>query len=369
MKICHLSTAHQAFDTRIFHKECKSLARAGYEVVFLVPHDRQEKVEGVRVQPIPKPPNHLERMTRTVFHLFQSAWREDAAIYHFHDPEIIPAGILLALLGKRVIYDVHEDFPETFLVDERDWIKPQIARLLSKYLAFMEWLGARWFFEIITVTPTIARRFPNSKTVLIQNFPISDELVSRSTPYQGRSAIIAYLGGMTRLRGIREMVSAMESVPDVHKAHLHLAGRFEMASVQEEISRLPGWQRVTFWGMQDRRGVASLLGQARMGLVLLHPIKRYMVAQPIKLYEYMTAGIPVIVSDFPLWRKIVEGAGCGLVVDPLDPGAIARAITWLLEHPQEAEAMGKRGQMAVRQRYNWDAEAAKLLAMYQKILS
>ena len=101
---------------------------------------------------------------------------------------------------------------------------------------------------------------------------------------------------------------------------------------------------------------------------LLHPKPNYVESQPVKLYEYMTAGLPVIASDFPYWRRIVDEAGCGLLVDPKDPEAIADAIEWLWRNPEEAEEMGKRGREAVFARYNWRAEVPKLLGLYEEIL-
>lgn len=80
----------------------------------------------------------------------------------------------------------------------------------------------------------------------------------------------------------------------------------------------------------------------------------------------MSAGIPVIASDFPLWKEIVEGSGCGLLVNPLDPEAIAEAIKWLLENPEKAETMGKRGRKAIEECYNWDKESVKLISFYRK---
>ncbi len=91
-------------------------------------------------------------------------------------------------------------------------------------------------------------------------------------------------------------------------------------------------------------------------------------AQPNKMFEYMSAGIPVIASDFPLWREIIEGCGCGICVDPLDPKKIAEAIDYLVDNPEIARRMGENGRKAVYDRYNWDVEEKKLLALYDSLL-
>jgi glycosyltransferase involved in cell wall biosynthesis len=91
-------------------------------------------------------------------------------------------------------------------------------------------------------------------------------------------------------------------------------------------------------------------------------------AQPNKMFEYMSAGLPLIASDFPLWREIVEGNDCGVCVDPADPAAIAEAIDRLVENPDLARRMGENGQRAVHERYNWAIEEKKLLALYDTVL-
>jgi len=104
------------------------------------------------------------------------------------------------------------------------------------------------------------------------------------------------------------------------------------------------------------------------GLVTLHPIVNYIDALPVKMFEYMVAGIPVIASNFSLWREIIEGNKCGLCVDPLNPSEIAKAIDYIMTHPAEAQQMGKNGLRAVQEQYNWDIEEKKLLALYEQLL-
>lgn len=366
-KIAHLTSVHSLYDIRIFHKECKSLAQAGYKVTLIVPHDENEVVDGIKIKSVPKPKNRFDRMTRLLWRIGRMAIEEKAHLYHFHDPELIVVGILLKLLRKKVIYDVHEDVPRQMF--SKHWIHPRLRFVIAWSAALAEWIGGQCFDGVNAATPTIALRFPPPKTVTVQNFPFSNEWVQdQFTPYDQRATILIYVGGISEYRGAKEMVLAVGLLPRYLQARLQLAGDFNPMGFEEELTRVSGWERVDFLGWQSREQVYRLFGRARIGLVVLHPLVNYLTSYPIKLFEYMGAGLPVIASDFPLWRKIVEEAGCGLLVNPLDSERIAEAIQWLLVHPEEAEAMGRRGQDTVRKYYNWDTEAKKLVAFYRTIL-
>jgi hypothetical protein len=162
------------------------------------------------------------------------------------------------------------------------------------------------------------------------------------------------------------MSQAVELISSSRPVKLVIAGRLTSGGgggIDQE--RLHGI--VEYTGQLTRPQVARLLARAKIGIVTLRPTKNHVNAQPTKLYEYMSAGIPVVASDFPLWRQVVESAGCGLLVDPLDPLAIADALEWLLRHPVEAEEMGRAGQRAVIERYNWEREAECLMAVYSDL--
>ena len=303
-------------------------------------------------------------MTLGVFRMWRAVRSLRPRLVHFHDPELISLGLILRCFGHKVVYDVHEDLPRQVLT--KYWLPTFVRRPVSWIASVVEWLAARIFNAIVPATPKIAERFPLRKTTTVQNFPILDELVKAEVvPYQKRSALFAYIGGLTRERGACEMINA---VTHIANAQLHLAGVFQPRSLQTELEALLGWQKVVFAGWANRIKVAEILGKAKAGLVLLHPTRRYLDAYPTKMFEYMSVGMPVIVSDFPLWRQIVEDAGCGLIVDPLDPKAIADAMQWILDHPAEAEAMGRSGREAVEKDYNWNTEADKLVTLYKKLL-
>ena len=231
---------------------------------------------------------------------------------------------------------------------------------------------ARCMTGLITATPTIDKRFRliHSRTGVVNNFPLKDELLPPAVSnWNEREMAVAYIGGSSEERGIREMLRAMDLLPRSLTAHLELAGTFSTSELQAEMAALPEWNNVRWHGVLNRQGVAALLGRVRAGLVLFHPEENFVCSQPIKFFEYMSAGLPLIASDFPLWRSIIEGSGCGLLVNPLDPAAIAEAIERLLTNPSLAEQMGRRGRKAVEERFNWDTEEKTLLSFYASISS
>ena len=187
------------------------------------------------------------------------------------------------------------------------------------------------------------------------------------SPYARRGPVVAYVGLINEIRGTIEMVHAIADVCAHQEARLVLAGRFEPPAFGAQARALDGWRHVEYRGELSRARVVEMLAEARLGLVLFHPRPNHLESQPNKLFEYMAAGLPVVASSFPLWKEIVEGSRCGLVVDPLDPHATANAIRWLLAHPDEAEAMGARGRQAVQERFNWRREEATLLECYARL--
>ncbi len=368
-KIVHMTSVHQTFDVRIFHKECRSLAAAGYDVTLIAPHNRDEERDGVKISHIRKGSgNRLSRMLFTGMRVFGKAWAENADLYHFHDPELMPWAALLRLRGK-VVYDAHEDMPRQIL--SKAWVPAALRHPLSFLAKTVERGFSIFVFSgIIAATPSIANNHPERKTSTVQNFPVLGELVTGKAELamEERPANVLYLGGINEIRGIFEMLQAMEQVKTAN-AKLILVGEFSRQEVKTGAMELNGWQYTEFMGWRDRTGIPGIIARARLGLVLFHPEPNHINAQPNKIFEYMSAGLPVIASDFPLWKEIVETNNCGLCVDPLDSGAIAEAIDWIFEHPQEAEKMGQCGKKAVQEIYNWDAEEKKLLEFYEKLLS
>ena len=365
MKIVHLTSVHPIGDPRILHKEAATLAAAGHEVVLVAPTEREVVLHGVRVHPVRQATGRLGRMTGTVRRVLRAARAERADVYHFHDPELIPVGLWLKLAGKRVVYDVHDDLPAAVLT--RSWIRPGLRRLLARVVGLLEGGAARCFDAVVVANPAHGGRFPPQRTVTVRNLPDLGEFPAAPRADAVREAAVVYVGDLTRIRGALQMVQAMALLPPECPVRLWLGGRFSEPDLEAACRALAGWERVDYFGWLERADVADRLSRARVGLVLLQPVPHYQTNYPVKLFEYMAAGLPMVASDLPLCREVVEAAGCGLLVDPRDPAAIAAGVRWLLAHPEEAAAMGRRGRAAVEQRYTWKSEARTLLSLYDRL--
>ena len=313
----------------------------------------------VEIKAISRNGSSVKRMTRTVWTVYTGSVRQAADIYHFHDPELIPVGLLLRARGKQVIYDIHEDLPKDIMSKfYLPLVEPPGDRLVREQIRrrrVRTFLRARRRHALDCRTFSSAEPANRDRAQL----PVPERNCVRA----GTRAVgdpqqsVAYVGGITAQRAIREMVQAIALVPEPLGATLELAGNEIMPEAKPaEIYGLPGWQRVKHHGFLDQPSTFRLLHHVRAGLVLFHPEPNHVEAMPQKIFEYMGAALPLIASDFPFWREILGPVECALFVDPMKPQAIADAIEYILRHPQQAEAMGRRGQAAVLERYNWDTK-------------
>jgi glycosyltransferase involved in cell wall biosynthesis len=307
-------------------------------------------------------------MTRTTWRILFLALGEDADLYQVHDPELVPVGLALKAAGHRVIWDVHEDLPKQVL--QKEWIAGSLRGMIARVLELGERVVVRAFDAVVAATPAIADRYLGHRTLVINNYPrLADLEHALSDNVEASENAVVYTGSITRIRGVLEIVKAVDEVADTMGIRLAMAGRFSPPDLGDRLADRPEWRHVDFHGWLPQEELFALLGRSLAGLLLFQPAPNHVQAQPNKLFEYMAAGLPIIASDFPLWRNLIEKeVGCGIVVDPTEPGEIADAIRWIASHGSEAEEMGRRGSEAVRTEFNWESEQEKLLRLYSEIL-
>lgn len=364
MKVCHLTSVHPRYDTRIFIKMCCSLQEYGFDTNLIVADGLgDEVIKGVKILDVGSfGGNRLLRMFISTYRVYRKARSLKADIFHFHDPELMFIGIILKLSGSKVIFDVHEDLPCQVL--RKQWVPKLLRFPLSFFVKVAEYITAKTVSSVVTVTPKIADRFYFTKTVEVRNYVSLNEFSIKDLEINNKYRI-TYIGGITKDRGILSMVSAFSNLDYTFT----LGGKFQETGLYDKAKSLPGWQHVEYLGWQSREQVTSILEETLIGLVVLQPTGDYEDAFPVKLFEYMAAGAAVIASDFPLWREIVDSSKCGICVDPTDSNAISQAIDMLMNNKELIYEMGQNGQKAVQNKYNWQGESDKLIELYRQLLS
>jgi glycosyltransferase involved in cell wall biosynthesis len=341
------------------------MAARGHKVALIVADALGEALcDGVHIHDVGKRAGRIQRIFSSSRQVFERALAINADVYVLHDPELLPFGMRLKRLGKKVVFDSHEDVPTQ--LRGKPYLGRMSAPILSRsYQAYQHYACHR-FDGIVGATPFIREKFEkiNSYTIDINNYPILDEF-DNPLSWADKAIQVCYVGNIAAMRGAAELVTACEHLRT--PAVIVMAGSFETVALKAKLARLPGWHRVRAVGQVDRVGVRNIMTQSMAGLVTLHPQPNYLDALPVKMFEYMAAGIPVIASHFPRWREIIERNACGVCIDPLNPAAIASAIDYLVSRPDQAKQMGENGRKAVLEKYNWYTESRKLFKFYDDL--
>lgn len=362
MNICHFTTVHTRCDPRIFWKECISTAESANRVTLIVSDNKKdEEKNGVVILSTKSPSkNRLLRILSIASRnrIYKKAKDLKADIYQFHDPELLHLGLKLKKRGFHVIYDVHEDVPRQILVKE--WIPIFMRRIVSGLFEIYENKCAKKFDAIVVPTPHIKERFIHLNNFVweVCNFPPVGEIKYSGHKYSNQNPG-CYVGGITSTRGIRQISKATDKAGII----LYLCGKFDSKGLEQEI--LNKHRNIKYFGFLNRSEVFDILHNSSMGFVTLLDTPNDAASYPIKLFEYMAAGIPVISSNFPLYKEIVEGNNCGICIDPLDIDAIYDAINKITTDKVYADEMRINGRKAIEEKYNWEGQIAKLLECYE----
>ena len=367
-KVCHMTNVHGVEDVRIFQKECVSLAKAGYEV-YLVERGESYEKNGVHIVGVGDiPADRLRRMTEGAKKVYEAAKQIDADVYHLHDPELLPYGLKLKKAGKKVIFDSHEDY--RVMLRYKPYLPAWICRIVAAAYSRYEQRVLRQIDGVIFPALKDGRHpFAGQcrHLAVVNNVPRMEELYDLYDPgIQKYERSVVYIGIMTYNRGITHMIQAASRC----SCTAYLGGDFSTEEYQAEIQALPEYACVHYLGHLSRQEVLKTLQRCQIGMANILNVAQYNQYDNLatKVYEYMSLGIPVILSDSPFNTQVMEKYHFGICVKPDDVDAVANTIRYLLDHPDEARRMGENGRRAVREEFNWDSEAKKLTAFYAEIL-
>ena len=363
-KVCHVTSAHEKESVRIFHKECVSLAKAGYDVTLVQQGESYDK-SGVHIVGFGAvASNRIKRMLLTSRAAYKKAVEVNADIYHLHDPELLPYALKLKRRGKQVVFDSHEHTAEAIL--EKEWLPATIRKAVySLYDRYQKGI-CRKIDGIISVTPNIIRYFMecNPNTCQVANYPI---LKTEPQAPREKNKRVVFAGGISRQWNHHTIIQALEANPDCRYCLCGPSGKY-----LDTLKQLHAWSQVDYMGKIPHAQVADELAQSSIGMALLSPGRntdwQNGTIGNTKIFEEMMAGLPVICTDFVLWKEFVDRYQCGICVDPTNVDEIASAIRYLLDHPEEAKQMGENGRRAVKEEFNWGVEEKKLFALYEDIL-
>lgn len=370
-KICVLTTVHHAYDGRIYHKQCKSLRKAGYEVTLLAPKpDKRIEDDGIDLIPIEKPKKEWKRFLHA-FSVFKLAKETKADLYHFHDPELLPVGVLLRIFTRKpVIFDVHEHYPNAIM--SKKYLKRWLKNPIRIAYELIEKMSLPILSGVIYTTEEVGERYQSYKNCKIENYPLPDMFTPTKKTSKNEDYLL-YLGGITPIRGIEELIDGFAHTSKLRpQAKLIFVGSFESEAfekkIREKIKANQLNDKVEFKGKVPYEQIEEHLSKASIGIIPYLPVPNHLVCLPNKLFEYMAAGVAVIASDFPHYRKVVDSSQSGLLVNPERPQSISKAMLELLENPVLTKEMGENGMEAFNLAYNWNSEEEKLFAFYKQLL-
>lgn len=368
MSVCHVTSVHSRYDGRILKRECVSLKENGYKVSLIVNDKFEDEVfNGIKIISTKyEAKNRLKRLLYSQYHIKKKIREIDADIYHLHDPELLLLVPFLKRRKKLVIFDSHEDYYST--IGEKDWI-PKFLRqiILFGYKKYETFCIKQCAGSIVCYHWTEERFLKRSKNVMmVLNFPkvIDDQFITPT--FQNRT--IGFAGGVNSSWCHHEIIKAIGYCSNVKYL---LAGPVE-EKYFESLKKINGWPFVNYLGIVSFNEVFSkIYAESDIGIVLLDYILQCKGntgnLANTKLFEVMYAGLPVICTDFDLWKEIIENENCGICVNPHNIEQIVSAITYLLDNPEIAKQMGENGRNAVLKKYNWGTEEKKLLALYDRV--
>lgn len=363
-RIVHLSTVHNGHDNRVFNKEARAVAAAGYDFHLVISAERDGLDDGVPVVALHRTGGRVLRMLAGQPEAWRALSRLRPQLLQIHDPELIPMALLWGRSHRcKVIYDAHEDLVGQ--VDTKPYLNRLTRPLVRCAARILVGLADRGADGIVAATETVASRFTNPRTVVVHNYPWLANFTVDPAPVAGR---LVYAGDLSQERRLSFMIDVVRVLRErVPKAHLVLAGR-PLKGCGPVVEAAVAEGLVDHLGLVAPTRVPAVLASAQVGLVFLEPLPNYVRSLPTKLFEYMAAQVPFCASDFPAWRQMFAGYHAGRFADSESVQAAVQVLAEMLEDPAGCARMGAAGRAAVDRGLTFEAQAQVLLDLTAQLV-
>ena len=364
MKVCQVSSVHKTFDTRIFHKICKSLAKH-YDVTYISVNAEEEQIDGVNIVGVELPVSRWKRLFR-LNRVYKKMLSVDADIYHFHDPELMSLGAKIKhKKGKKIVFDSHEDGPMQFI--SKEYLPRWIAVIASWLYTIYEKHYLKRYDAVVSVTPSIVDRLKkiNPHTYQITNYPKYED--KDETHYYERK--VCFFGGILP-QWMHDTI--IEAIKGTDVTYI-LAGPVYPKDLLDKHLQVDKSAQIQYLGVLPHKKCLDIMHSCSAGLAIIDYVPNFGgklgTLGNNKLFEYMQEGLPVIATDCTLWEEIINKYQCGICVNPHDVKAIRDAILYYTNHPKIAEEHGNNGRRAVEEEFNWQTQETILLEMYNSLIN
>lgn len=367
VRVCHVTSVHSTYDERIFYKECVSLANNGYEVMIVGPGESRVD-QGVEIIGIgEKPISRLKRMLSFTQKIYEQAIALDCDIYHFHDPELLPYANKMKKKGKTVIFDSHEDVPAQ--LEDKDYLPQYLKKIIIACYKRLEKKILSRLNAVIAVTPHVVNRLSRlcQNTIMITNYPRLDSGNDSLCKKENVCDAVCFTGIINSGWHHGDIAQAISKLDNTQ---YHLYGR-ENEEYIRKLKEIGGNDKILYKGYANHAHITQIHSQYIAGMCLCENCANLGWGKGTlgitKLFEYMYAGIPVICTDFVIWKEIITKHNCGITLNPDDIDSISKAIQYYVNNREIASIHGENGRNAVIAEYNWGNEEKKLFNLYESL--
>ena len=373
IKVCHISNVHNLHDPRILYRECTSLVNANFDVSLVIQADKHEIINGVKIIPLKKTNNRVYRMFCLTWVALFKALKTKSKIYHFRDPEFIFHGCILRLLGKKVVFDVHENI--SLQIKEKDWLP--FNKVISKAYIVLDFIASKLFYLVLAEKSYDAhyKKF-NAKSIIVYNYPdlpffkeyINSDRIKRETNE------IFYCGGVFHNRGFDVIIKALYLLKQKNiPFYFHCIGRYS-SDYLNGIYEMPEYNeiknQIKFYGYLQLNEAYEISKSCKVGLAILRPIGNYMNSYSTKNFEYMAIGLPTITSNFKLYTDIYDVYPCGICINPVDPKEMMDAMVKIFNNEDNiAKSFSFVGIEVSEKYFNWETESIKIKDLYNNLIT